>query len=229
MKKWLKRGFYSFLILLLIAGITFFAFYKRFAIEAPKKEYPKAQNSKEAQLQDLDYVSLYITVDRSFDTEKKRTAFTKEIDRLKTLLPLSKSEFEMAIAKLMAIADNTHTNIHPSSRARRLNAIPLRFYWFEDGLYTVLVQSDYKDLLGVKITAINGYAPNELLQKLKPWYGGATTRLKFFSPLYFMSPELLHTIGYGVSNNSMELTYLNTSGKEEKIIINDSSKISFLI
>ena len=184
-------------------------FYKRFVIEAPKKEYPLAQSNKEEQLQDLDYLSLYIDYDKSFDTDEKKAAFTQSIADLENQLPLSEAQFEMAVAKIMAIANNTHTNINPSSRAKRLNAVPLRFYWFEEGLYIVLTRPEYKNLLGKKVHKINGFFPKELLSKLKPWYGGSTYRLKFFSPLYFMSPELLNAIDLGADDSMLNITYFD--------------------
>jgi len=198
---------------MIACGIVFYAFYTRFVIEAPKKEYPLAQNAKEAQRQDLDYLSLYINLDRSFDTEEKRAAFNKSIKEVEKQLPVSKSQFEMAIAKMMAIADNTHTNVHPGSRARRFNAIPLRFYWFEESLHVVMTKDAQKDLLGAKIIRINGHTPMDLLEKIKPWYGGANTRLKFFSPLYFMSPELLNAIGYGLGKDAIAIEYIDVEGK----------------
>ncbi|NAS29913.1 hypothetical protein GTQ40_02915 [Flavobacteriaceae bacterium R38] len=211
-KKWLKRILFLLTILIVISGIIFYLFYNRFVVEAPKKEFPVVVNTKEAQQQDLDYLSLYIDYDKSFDSDEKRAAFRQHIKALKSVLPLSKPEFEMVIAKIMAIANNTHTNIHPSLRARRLNAVPLRFYWFEEGLYVILAKLEYNNLLGKKILKINGYTPEELLSKLKPWYGGNQNRLKFFSPLYFMSPELLNAIGLGTSNSILNIEYLDFKG-----------------
>jgi|GEM_PF-2056516 len=219
MKKLFKILGIGLLITFLLTGVAFALFYNRFVVKAPIKEYSEPTSVKEAQLQDLDYLTLYINKDRSFDTQQKRAAFFNCIDTLKSKLPMDDHKFLMGIAKVTAQANNTHTNIAPSFLARRSNAVPLRFHWFENKLYVVLVQAPYQHLLGVKINYINGEKPMVLLKKMKDWYGGSHDRLQFYSPLYFMSPELLSALDCGNTRNTIELVYENDSKVEEHIIV----------
>lgn len=207
MKKWFKRFIFTLIGIVLLLGILFYAFYTRFVIEAPAIAYTKVTSLKEQQLQDLDYLSRYITVDKSFDSDTKRRAFLEGIAQLKKQLPLTVAAFEMGVAQLMSISDNTHTNVHPSRRARRLNAIPLRLYWFEDGLYVVMAQKEYKHLLGTRIKNINGIAVTDIVIKLKKWFGGSEHRLKFFSPLFLMSPELMDAVHLGTDSTRLNLEF----------------------
>lgn len=216
MKTWAKRILYVFIFLLLAFGLLFLLFYKRFVVTAPQKEYPEAKNLEEAQYQDLDYLSLFPKKDRSFDSPRKTEAFFQYIDSFRTLVPMENHQFTMGVARAMAQARNTHTNVNPSIISKRLNAIPLRFYWFGDDLHVAMATRVHKDLLGVKVRAINGHSPLTLIKGLKPWYGGSVHRLKFFSPLYFMSPEILDATGYGFTKDSIQLTYETTSGVLEE-------------
>lgn len=211
MKKWFKRILFTLLGIVLLLGILFYAFYKRFVIEAPSITYTQVSTLKEEQLQDLDYLSRYITVDKSFDTDRKRHAFLEGIDHLKKQVPLTTAAFEMQVAALMSISNNTHTNVHPSRRARRLNAIPLRFYWFEEGLYVVMAQKEHKHLLGKRIKKINGFEVVELVLQLEKWFGGSAHRLKFFSPLFLMSPELMDAVHLGTDSTRLNLEFYDAN------------------
>ncbi|MEM6737671.1 MAG: hypothetical protein AAF620_16530 [Bacteroidota bacterium] len=69
---------------------------------------------------------------RRFETQSKRDSFFVQLDKLKRKLPVSKVAFEMEIARALAYADNGHTNIGEGARAKRLNNIPLRFYYLKE-------------------------------------------------------------------------------------------------
>ena len=215
MKKWIKRIAFALLILILIGGGILYYGYKKFVVYPPKKEFQTVETKAEAQFQDLEYLALYPSLDKSFDTEEKQQAFQTQLETLKTKLPISDALFEMEVAKLAAIAENAHTNTSTSARARRMNAIPLRFYWFEEGLIVLLAQKEYQDLLGAKVVAINGMPPEQMLTYFEPYFGGAKTSLRELSPLYYMSPEILHAIGQSESADSLTIKFLKNDNTEE--------------
>ncbi|MEM1257765.1 MAG: hypothetical protein AAGH81_04495 [Bacteroidota bacterium] len=135
---------------------------------------------------------------------------------------MEENAFLMGIAKVMAQANNTHTNISPLFLAKRSNSIPLRCYWFGYDLHVVLAQKPFQPFLGTKIKRINGKTPSDLLKELENWYGGSTNRLKFFSPLYFMSPELLEAINCGNTKNTIEIIYEDDNEEEFSVIVEAS-------
>ena len=224
MKKWIKRFLYVLLALLIVFGIVGFIFFKRFVVSPPEAEFPAPENIEEAQTQDLEYLALYPDLDRSLDTEQKSNQFQKGIRELKDKLPVSAPAFEMEIARLVAQVDNTHTNVAPNSRAKRLNAIPLRFHWFADGLRVLLAREEHADLLGARILQINGYQPELLLTQLKPWFGGANSSFKDSSPFFFMSPEVLYAVGFGENPDEIAITYLLEDTTSIKIAASDLEK-----
>ncbi|MCA0133946.1 S41 family peptidase, partial [Winogradskyella alexanderae] len=212
MKKWLKIALWSITSLILIIVIFGFAFYKRFVVSPPDHTFSEPRNILEDQQQDLEYLALYPDYDRSFDTQIKRDSFFSRIDHVKRRLPLSQAAFEMEVARALAFADNGHTNISAGARARRLNNIPLRVYWFKEGLYTILSMEGYEQFLGKRILSFNGIPPEELLIKMKPWYGGTVESLKARSPLYFISPEIMHAIGLSESSDSIQISIEDDNG-----------------
>jgi hypothetical protein len=213
MKKWVKFTLWAIITIVLIIVIFGFAFYKRFVVSPPDYTFNNPENIKEAQLQDLKYIALYPDYDRSFDTQMKRDSFFSRLDHLTERLPVSEAAFEMEIARALAFADNGHTNISAGARARRLNNIPFRFYWFKEGLFTILSMKGYEEFLGKQILSFNGTPPEELLSKMKPWYGGTLESLKSRSPLFFISPEILHAMGFGKNANSIQISIKDDNGK----------------
>ena len=155
-KKGLKILTWILGILTLLSVTLGWTFYKRFIVYPPSAEYAPPQNLKEAQSQDLEYLTLYAEYDRSLDTETKRDSFFSQIERLESKLPVSEAQFEMGVAKALAFADNGHSNISAGGRAKRMNSVPLRFYWFKEGLFTILAQDQQVAVLGCRITSING-------------------------------------------------------------------------
>ncbi|MEO0573517.1 MAG: hypothetical protein AAF039_17580 [Bacteroidota bacterium] len=212
MKKWLKISLWIMTVFIAAFAIFGFLFYKRFVVNPPDHTFAEPKNLSESQLQDVEYLSLYPQYDKSFDTQTKRDSFFLQLQKLKRQLPISKAAFEMGIAKALAYADNGHTNISEGARAKRLNNVPLRFYWFKEGLFTILAQEGYEELLGKQILTINGIAPEQLLTLMKPWRGGTPEGLKAKSPLFFISPEILNAIGLGSSSNSIQLTIEDENG-----------------
>ncbi|MBT8287789.1 MAG: hypothetical protein KJO00_07200 [Bacteroidia bacterium] len=211
-KKWIKRILWTIGFTIIILLAFGFVFYNRFVVSAPEVSYQPPKDLAEAQLQDLDYLSLYPELDRSWDTDKKVEDFLNGIEDLKDRLPVSLAVFEMEIAKLVALADNAHTNVSAAGRAKRMNAIPLRFHWFKEGLYIVMAKTEYNDLLGALVVTIEGQDPADLLEKLKPYRGGAETHLKYNSPLFLMSPEILHAIGLASSPDHLRIQCIDLSG-----------------
>ncbi|NNE29993.1 MAG: hypothetical protein HKN16_10165 [Saprospiraceae bacterium] len=207
MRKVFRIILWGLLAAFLVFLILGFSFYKRFVVLAPEHNFSTPIDQKEAQIQDLEYLSKFIDLDRSFDTDEKRNAFQLQIQKSKKLLPVSSAEFEMEVSKAFAIADNGHTNVPSGSRARRHNSIPIRFHWFKEGLFTILAQEEYEYLLGKRIEKIGGKKPMDILRLLDDYHGGLASDLKSQSPLIFMSPEIMHAIGFGSSPDSILLEF----------------------
>src|SRR4029453_13276109 len=130
-------------------------------------------NRTEAHRQDLTYLKQALhQVDRSFSAAEWRT-FDLRIDELAARAEsLHAAAFEMGIAKAVATAANGHTNVLGALRGLTLNSIPLRFYWFNEGLYVVKADPGYVDLLGAKVLRIGGLTPAELVNASVSYVGG---------------------------------------------------------
>ncbi|WP_066893398.1 S41 family peptidase [Clostridium nigeriense] len=93
----------------------------------------------------------------------KEDEFNKKIEELKKIIDkLDYEEMKVEISRIVASIRDAHTSlIFP---ARRF--IPLRFYYFNDGVYIINTTKDYENLLFKKVIAIENINIEEVLQEL---------------------------------------------------------------
>ncbi len=214
LRRWLKRtlagGGVVFLLLALLAGL----FYLRYVRVPSLPDFPHAANQAEAWRQDLAYLRRYPDYDWSFN-EREKESFLAIVDELEhDAESLTPAQFELGVARAVAQADNAHTNVSPISRRGRVNALPLRFAWFDDGLYVVLARNDYADLLGARIEAIGDRTPGQLAESFRPYFGGQAGRSAWISSLNMESPELLHAAGLTPDPDRVEIRFTLADGSE---------------
>ena len=192
LKLWLKRSLLALGILALPFLLLAAAFVWRFIPFPPKPDYPPPADQAEAYRQDLDYLRLYPEYDRSF-SPTEALAFRAALDdiegRVETLSP---ADFELAVARAVALADNGHTNVSPIRRRARVNALPLRMAWFADGLFVVQARDDHGDLLGAQVVRLEGRTPAAATDHFLDSFGGQAGRARWISVLNLESPDLMH-------------------------------------
>lgn len=196
MKRRLLRTILAMLGITLVAsgGLIFIILYPLYK-PIPAPNFPRPKEQAEANRQDLTYFKLLGKMDRSFTTTT-RTAFYQEVDNLLAQAPLlDRAALEMGVAKAAALANNGHTTAHGVAYGHNLNAIPLRFAWFQEGLFVVKAAPMYKDLLGARIVTLGGQRLAALVQALRPYGSGTDEFAHAFTPYLLSSPPALHAVG----------------------------------
>jgi len=170
------------------------AYFERSLREVPLPDHPKPRDEAEADRQDLDDLTELLRRDRSFSAAA-RNEFATGLDALRARAgTLSRAEFAMNVARLVALAGNGHTSVSGWQRARRFGRVPLRFAWFADGLYVVRTAPGEADLLGARIVAIDGRPVEAALSAVAPYLSGTMERARADSSPILESPELLQAI-----------------------------------
>ena len=158
------------------------------------------RNQAEADRQDLELLRKLPEVDRSF-SDGARERFDLRIEGLLAEVAaagpagLDRARFETAITCAVALAGNGHTYVRGAAMGRSLNTLPLRLVWFDDGLYVVSAREALADLLGARVTALGGRAPEDLAGALRPCIGGNDVRARLLSVSLLSSPAALHALG----------------------------------
>ena len=123
------------LLLVLLGWGAYAAAMWRFYAEPELPKMPAAKDREEAVRQDLDVLALLPTLDRGFPDGARGKFESERRKLLASAATLSPAALEMQVSRLVALGDNGHTTV--GRRLRRLNRVPLRFAWFEEGLFVV--------------------------------------------------------------------------------------------
>ena len=203
--RWLKRVLAATGVIVALLAIVAGLFYLRYMIVPSAPDFDAPTDQAEAWRQDLEYLRRYPDYDWSFDDAEKAAFFNvvEEVER--DAAALAPAQFELGVARAVARAENAHTNVSPISRRGRVNALPLRFAWFDDGLYVILAHRGHADLLGARIESIAGHTPKALAEGFRPFFGGHAGRSRWISSLNMESPELLWAAGFSDDPERVEI------------------------
>jgi hypothetical protein len=212
-KRWVRVILGTIVVVLAIVGFASFLMYPAVKTPSPPR-FAKPASQAEANKQDLAYAKNALhEMDRSFSAQEW-AAFDRQIDELASHAEdLDAAVLEMGIAKAVAAAGNGHTNLLGALRGLTLNSIPLRFYWFADGLRVVKADPAYAELLGAKVLEIAGRKPEELVQTLSAYVGGPMSVARELAIYPMESPQALHAIELSDSSDAVHVMLQTADGQ----------------
>lgn len=188
----------------------------RFGAVLAKPDYPPPRDAAEANRQDIDYLARLTEVDRSF-SDAGRAEFGRRVAALRArAASLSRPELFLGVAEAVAAADNAHTNVKEEEWEQKLNALPVRMRWFPDGLFIVRAASGHEDLLGARVTAINGADPAVLTREAARYFGGPEPFSRTSSPKVLASPQALHVMHAEMPGDRVNLS-LEVDGRPRTV------------
>ena len=200
-----------------VKPVFFWFLTREFYYSAPAYNYTKPASLTEARRQDLDYLKKLATLDGSF-TPASRAEFLAGIAALEPKAgDLDTPQFAMDVSRLVALADNGHTNVRPPDKAALMDRVPLRFGWFAEGLFVVRTNPEHAALLGTRVARMDGVATEELLARLKPYYGGNFEHLKSDSPYMLESPDALHATDASLPRDRLVLDLVSADGRASHV------------
>jgi hypothetical protein len=180
------------LVVIAVAGF-FAAMQLHFHPSAPKPDYRAAAGALDAQGQDIRYFRQLIAMDRSFAPASRAEA-NRRIDALETLgSVLDRPHFRVALMQIDALADNGHSRIEndPSAAPTEL---PVRVVAFSDGLYVMRATEEHADLLGSRVTAVDGQSIDAVMGKLERLRGGTAGWRRLHASQYLTLQDMLYGI-----------------------------------
>ncbi len=150
------------------------------------EKLPTPRDRAEAMRQDLEVLGQLSKLDRSFSPEALARFEAERAKLVARAHELTPSMLEMEVSRIVALSDNGHTTV--GRRLRRLNRVPIRLGWFEEGLYVTRADEARANLVGARVMKVNGKTPEEALAAITPRVSGTTAHAKATSPLYLASP-----------------------------------------
>lgn len=167
--------------------------------------------AREADLRKLDE---WIDLERSFTDERRREAHAAVAAHLAQGKQFTDSELYMEVRRIVALADNGHSNADVDPIHERFGLLPLRTYWFSDGLYVVRAREPQRQLLGARIVSVEGGTIGELETRLKTYGGGTVEYFRHYTEaLLLLSPALMHAVGLAERPDRLRLGLVDGRGE----------------
>jgi hypothetical protein len=207
-------------VVALLLGGLLFALFRTFYPSQPDADFAPTQDVATAQQQDFDYFQHYFELNRTFTPATLEQARKRLAEHRAKAGSLSPAQFDLAIASVVAFADNGHSRVHPAGLARRHNRIPCRLYRFADGYYIVRARPACAELLGAKLQAIDGRSVDEVANRMFEFFGGPRNHYdQFASPFFLESPALLNAAGVAREADRMRLSVTKQDGSAQEVQI----------
>ena len=146
-----------------------------------------------------------------------REQFTKSLDDLDQKLPhLSPTQMRVEILRLVAMVHDGHTRVRPQTLGTHM--LPVRLYFYADGLFVESADQQHANLVGGKVTRIGDKSVDEAFAAVNPLIpvdGENEFRLKLMAPDLLITPEILQGVGITKSTDAVEIT-VEKNGRETK-------------
>jgi hypothetical protein len=163
---------------------------------------------------DLEGLAEWVEKDRSFTDAKREEARRAIARHQEESTPFTEAAFYMEVRRIVALADNGHSNVDDDPIYARFGLLPLRAYWFSDGLYVVRARAPHAALVGARLQAVEGRPIAELEQRLMDYHGGSVEHFRHGAAASLMlSPALLHAVGLSASPERLRLGVVDRAGK----------------
>ncbi len=151
--------------------------------------YPKPASRAEAWTQDIDALETrFLAADRTF-SGPERNAFLKRTGTLKReAAALDDPHLIMALASAIALSSNAHTRLYLLRNRTELRRLPIRVWWFADGLYVVRAAAPHHALLGCRVVSIDGVEARAAKARVRQAFAGNDSWAEYMSTYSLTSP-----------------------------------------
>lgn len=151
----------------------------------------------------------------NFNTHSNKNEYLNAINALSSLSNLPNSDsLVFELQKAFNLIGDDGSNIIPFQTALSLDLVPVKAYWFNDGLF--IIDAKNKAIIGEEIVTINGTTTSALFKKLQPYISADNINYqKKRFPIYAFMPRLLKHIGTGESDTKIDFSF--SSGKQTTI------------
>jgi len=158
-----------------------------------------------------------------------RDEFYREVNALEQRIgSLEDHQVVVEMMRIVALVGDGHTGLRWGANLAAAGVLPVRFYYFEDGIFVRNAMPEQKDLLGAKLAAVNGIPVDKAVEKLRPYiWRDNEMGFRSTAPIYLSVPPILHTVGLSDSKNTAKFTLLK-DGAERVVELKPTAKLSGL-
>jgi hypothetical protein len=169
-------------------------------------QYPAPRTRAERWNQDLDALTdRFAVLDRSL-SPGERAHFLEAVEAIRANLDqLSDAQVMVQMASALTIADEPHTRLLLLRNATELRRLPIRVWWFQDGLYVIRTTPEYRTLLGCRINDFDHVPSRQARDLVGRAFAGNPSWRDYLTTYTLTSPETLSGLGVARQPDQVEL------------------------
>ncbi len=150
--------------------------------------------------------------------------FDAKIREIHDAIPkLGDEQIILALMKLMVFLDDGHTAVWNFGKYTKFaGTLPMRFFWFEEGLFVTAADPKLKDLLGAQVMAFDGKPAVEVLEAMNPYINrdrGNPMALKLSAPYRVRNLKFLEANGLIKGPERVTLSVRDVSGATRDVTV----------
>ena len=190
-------------------------------------EEPTAVRSERAA--DWAHMKKWFDLDESASDEMRAEGLRTLDEHINGKVGFTEAEFYMELRRIAALADNGHSNVTDRPIYEQFGLLPLRAFWFSDGLRVVRGHADHEALIGAEITSIDGRPIDDVEAHLQQFNGGTSGFFRsYLGPALVLCPAALHAVGLARHPDRITIGAESMDGGELALTVHvdrDSSEI----
>jgi hypothetical protein len=152
------------------------------------------------------------------------TALSAEVAQLVDAVPTSTDdELMVGVMRVMTHVASTGRDGHTGLfvwgvGAYETHSLPLRLWFFADGLYVEDALPPDRGLVGARVVGVAGHPLREVLQRLDPLIPHENdSTLQLLRPRFLLTTEVLHGLGIAGSLDTVQLEVVDRRGRHRSI------------
>ena len=171
-----------------------------------------------SQLQDLAQLRRYVALDAAYSSQQRERALQAISESEGGAGMWTQADFELQVARVVALADNGHSSIWSGSRSGRMNRLPVRLILLADGVFVVRAKGFGVPTLGMRVDAIDGIATARILKQLSVYKGGPINLRNHDGISLLESPQLLHAAGIARLEHQVTVTVSRQNSPRDVVL-----------
>lgn len=125
----------------------------------------------------------------------------------------------IGLSRLVGLVGDSHTNVLPPVAFLALG-LPLRLYWFPDGIYVIAAAEPYRAAIGARLTKVAGHPIDEVTTTLAGSFGwDAETFMRAQVPQYMTTVVALRGTGLAPAEGPIEVEVVDGGGVPRTLAI----------
>jgi len=158
-----------------------------------------------------------------------REQFDAKVRELDVAIPrLTDGQIVLAMMKLLVFIEDGHSAVWDfGENALFQKALPLRFFWFQEGLFVTASAPQHRALLGAQVLRLDGRPVDDVLNAMAEYQNrdrGNPMPTKTRTPYLIRKLPILYAAGLVKSPDRVTLTVHTLSGDQRDVVVETDSK-----